>query len=405
MEKSASRHTTPNGSNKKGKSIKGTKNKKRKLKTWHIVLLSVIGLLIIARLVLPIFLLNYVNKVLSEMEGYRGHVEDLDLEILKGGYAVDGFTLQKLEGKIPVPFISANRIAINIEYGALFRHFELVGELLLFGPKVNFVNGPTKETSQTGTEGDWTTPLKKLKTFTLNRVTISNGEVAYYDFHSKPKVDLKLTDLNLLITNLKNVEHKASNLPSTLKITATSIGKGNLDINGKLNVLKEIPDFDMNLKFTNVNLPALNDFVKAYGNFDFEKGKFNLFAEAALSDSYLKGYAQPMMEDVQVLNWKKDKDEPFFQRIWEGIVGTAVDLTENQRKDRFATKIPFEGNIKNMKTDIWATIINIFKNEFIKAFPKATDQSINYADAKKEAKSAANDDKKKEKKKKENKKK
>ena len=41
--------------------------------------------------------------------------------------------------------------------------------------------------------------------------------------------------------------------------------------------------FDLNLKVDPVSLTSLNDFARAYGNFDFEKGTLAVAAELARS--------------------------------------------------------------------------------------------------------------------------
>lgn len=46
----------------------------------------------------------------------------------------------------------------------------------------------------------------------------------------------------------------------------------------KIDPLVAVPTFDMNARLTTLNITQLNDFLKAYGNFDAEKGAGKTFA-------------------------------------------------------------------------------------------------------------------------------
>ncbi len=344
----------------------------KKFIIWAIVLLFIVAV----RYALPPFLLNYTNKILSEMDGYRGHIDGFDFEVAHLGLSVTGFKIERVsKHTMPVPFIFVDEIDTFIDWNSLI-HGKVVGRLIIIRPTINFVEGPTKATTQTGTEGDWTTTLKKLKTYTINKVEIREGKMAYSDFHSKPQVKLFINNISASVTNLRAVVDKDKKLPSHAELTGNSIGGGRLTLVANINAIKKIPDFDLNLKFTDINLVALKDFTQAYAGFDFEKGTLSLYGEAAMDSEHIKGYLQPLLEKIKILDYRKDKKEGFFHVIKEAIIGLVFQITKNQTKDRFATKIPFEGDIKDMNVKVFTTILNIFKNEFIKAYPKAIDNTI-----------------------------
>ena len=164
-------------------------------------------------------------------------------------------------------------------------------------------------------------------------------------------------------------------LPSTVHATATSLGQGNLKLDMKINILKQTPDFDANLEFTKVNLASLNQFAKAYGKFDFEKGSFSMFTEIVLLDGKITGYLKPFFEDVKILDWDKEEGN-FLQKTWEAIVGLTKDIFENKKEDHVATRIPIEGNIEKIDTKVLPTVWNVFRHAFIKAFDQQLEGSL-----------------------------
>lgn len=135
----------------------------------------------------------------------------------------------------------------------------------------------------------------------------------------------------------------------------------------------------MDMKFEGIDMPSLNDFFLAYAGIDIERGTFNIYSEMTVNDGALEGYVKPVAQNVQVLSWKKDKSNP-LNLIWQAIVGLFAEIFENQSEDQFATKIPLDGNLKDIKTSTWPAIWNIFRNAFVKAFEKNTDDTIKFED-------------------------
>jgi hypothetical protein len=146
-----------------------------------------------------------------------------------------------------------------------------------------------------------------------------------------------------------------------------------------INMLKQIPDLDLDLKFEGIHMPALNDFFVAYSKVDIEKGTFNLYSELAVRDSEITGYVKPLAQDIKVVDWEKDKENP-LNLIWQSIVGTVAEFFENQEEDQFATKVPLQGNLENIDSGVWPTIWNVFRNAFVQAFEQNTDNTIKFAD-------------------------
>src|SRR5579864_2733265 len=81
-------------------------SKKRKI--WLIILGSLLVILIALRIALPYILLRLVNKELTTIKGYNGHVDDIDVALIRGAYTIKTIKLEKTGGKIPVPFFSAD---------------------------------------------------------------------------------------------------------------------------------------------------------------------------------------------------------------------------------------------------------------------------------------------------------
>jgi len=63
----------------------------------------------------------------------------------------------------------------------------------------------------------------------------------------------------------------------------------------------------------------------------------------------------------------RDSDNP-IDFIWQGILGGLTRIIRNHPKDRFGTRVPLSGNFDDPSPDVMTTIVNVFRNAFIKAF-------------------------------------
>lgn len=347
------------------------------MKKKYIILIIVLAVIIAIRIALPFIVKDLINKQLADMEGYQGSVEDVDLGLYRGAYVFDSFRIVKMNDSIPVPFVAIQKVDISVHWKALFKG-KIVAEVIFTKPQLNFAvsnsDGGEKEV-QDGSGVDWTEQLKDLIPLKINRVEIVDGNINYKDFTSNPKVDISINNLNLKVTNLTNVKDKTMKLPSTLVASANTFGEGSLYIDGRMNVLKSIPDIDLNFKLENVQLPQLNDFLNAYAKFDAEKGIFNLYTELLIDDGAIDGYVKPILEDVKILDWDEE-EKSFFGKIWEAIAGGVVKIFSNQPEDQFASEVPLSGNLNDLDAGIFPAVVNVLRNAFVEAFNKELEHTI-----------------------------
>ncbi len=334
-------------------------------------------LLIAMRIALPFILKNIINDKLDDLEDYTGSVEDVDLRLFRGAYAIDTVTVQKRTDTVPVPFFAADRIELSLQWDALFDG-AIVGSIKAFYPRLNFTVSYSggEEVTQTGQNVDWYEKVKELLPLRINRIEIIQGQIAYKDYTTQPMVDISIDSLHMVVKNLTNVVDAQKKLPATLKGTGIVAKSGSFNVEAQMDILQEVPDLDLDLKIENVALPSLNDYLKAFTNTDARDGTFNLYTEVILNDGNIEGYVKPVLENIDLIKWKKEEG-PFMDKIWESIVGGVAELFENQPKDRLATEVPLSGNIENVDAGIGVTLWNVVKNAFIKALDKQLNNSLN----------------------------
>ncbi|HTK18403.1 MAG TPA: DUF748 domain-containing protein [Mucilaginibacter sp.] len=341
---------------------------KSTIRGWKLTYITIVLLvlaLIVLRLALPGIVKHYVNKKLNELPGYTGYVEDIDIALWRGAYVIKGLHLKKKTDPAEYPFLRIERSDLSIEWGPLF-HGRLVGKVTCDRPIVNIL--ATESISNEPSKDSWTATLKALMPITINLFTVNDGRFAYYDFQKKPSHEWHLDNLHLEATNLANVQKKGERLPSDVNLSGTAIGGGRLKSYAKVNMLKEMPDFDGGIQLTGIDLLSLNPMLEADVKFDVERGKLDLFSKLSVINGEISGYVKPFIKDLKVLDVKKDikKGGP-LRVVKKAVVGLAASILKNHKTKKIATVVQLHGNINTPKTSAWQTFLGILKNAFIRA--------------------------------------
>lgn len=349
------------------------KRKKRKI---GIILLSIVVVLGVLRLLLPTIVLNYVNRKLNELKEYRGHVQDIDIALIRGAYVIKDIRITKIttEGRRDtIPFFAAPEIDLSVEWRSLFKG-RIVGEIHVEDPVLNFVKGKHKGEDVKADTADFRGLVRDVMPLRVNHFTINRAQIHYIDLTREPPVDVALSELYITASNLSNVNDSAKLLPASLKARGKAYD-GEFTLQTDFDALAGTPTFDLNAEFKNVDLVQLNDFLRAYGNFDVKRGTFGLYTEFAAKEGAFGGYVKPLISDLDIVQWNKEEGN-VGQVLWETLIGSAAELLENQPRDQIASKIPISGKFDDPKTNLWSAIGTVLRNAFVQALKPSIDRTI-----------------------------
>jgi len=270
---------------------------------------------------------------------------------------------------VPVPFFAAPRVDFALEWDALW-HRRLVGRVLMQQPELNFVDAPTEGETQTGAGGAWLQLIRDLFPFRINRAIIQNGSVHLRAFQTEKPLDVYLSDVDATIDNLGNIRDFTTPLAATVQARALAMEQAKLDFKMTLDPFSYRPTFHLALRLLGLDVTRLNELALAYGKFDFKRGWFDLVIEADAKEGQLSGYVKPLFRDLKVFDLAKDLEGAnVIQAFWQALVGAVTGLLKNQPRDQFGTLIPFSGDYsRTTNTDILATIGNMLRNAFVRAY-------------------------------------
>lgn len=349
---------------------------KRRKRKWKIIVV-ILGLLVCVRIAMPYVILHYANEKLANLEGYYGHIDDIDLNLYRGAYVINDIYINNVEEKDTTEFFNAPRIDLSVEWDAIFNG-KLVGEVEFESPVIRYTMG--KELGKGEVKDDSANFIQLVNDFMplrINRFAVMDGEIHYVDLAKNPVVDVPMTAVNIEGTGLTNEKDSTILLPADIKMDA-ALYNGKLTINTKLDPLNEIPTFDLNATLTNTDLTNFNNFFRAYANFDVEKGSMSLYCEVAASDGEFTGYVKPLMSDLKVVEITHEEGS-LPQIAWEAFLGGVVEVFSNQPKDQFATKVELNGRFSKPDVDVVNAIFAVLRNAFIEALKPSLDNDVTIA--------------------------
>lgn len=345
------------------------------------LLIFFVVLLVVARLLLPYFVLRYVNKQLADMGDYTGHIDDVDIQLIRGAYQIDDLRIRKVNGKIKEPFLYIPKTDLSVEWKSLFKG-KLVSEVETYEPELNFAFSEDEAANQTGAEVDWTAYLKKLLPISINRFAVINGRVDLTSLITQPRADLSLQKLQAEIRNIRNVVDEGKKLPSPVVASGDVPGYGGtMNFSANMNLLKVVPDFDYNLRFSDIQLVKVNPLAREYANLDFERGTVSVYSEMAMLDGKLNGYLKPLTKDMKIFKLNEHENRSVGRFFTELVAQAGTAILKNQKKDQVATRIPLNGTVDDIETAVWPTIFGVLRNAYIEAFKGEFDNNITLKDA------------------------
>lgn len=348
--------------------------KRYALPLWTLLTLAIA--LLALHIALPLLLRDYLNERLANMGDYRGQISDIDLALWRGAYQIKGLNIVKLNGQVPVPLLEAPVIDLAVSWRELWNNRSIVAEVAFERPQLTFVDGGNAANSQTGEGVDWRAQLRGLLPIHINEIRVIDGTLAFRNFTAKPPVDLQASEINGSILNLSNVSVADNTRPASLQATAKVFEQAPVQASANFDPLGQLDDFDLRLRITDIQLKQLNSFTRAYADFDFAAGQGDFVMELDARQGKLKGYAKPLLRNMEVFDWQQDvaaKDKNLLTGAWEALVGGGSWLLKNQRKDQFATRVNIEGDLKTYDISRWQAFKAILRNAFVRAFSSRFD--------------------------------
>jgi hypothetical protein len=320
-------------------------------------------LLIVLRLALPVIGKAVINNALENKLGvYTGQIKDFDLSLYRGAYQVEGLDIRKKGSKDVNPLIGIGEIDLSISWRALLSG-KLACDIRLREPEVQIIDSGNKDKTQLGKEEpkkNWAKVFETIIPIDVENVLVHRGKVLFLNRDLEDPVPVRLEKIALSLQRIQT--HNAKTM-SPFLFSAVAQGHAYLTIEGKMNLLAEDPQMDLNYQLENFKVQTINKTLRAYVPIDVTQSTMSLYGEFISKEGSADGYVKAFLKDTDIVRPKQSMLNTKHLLI-ELASGISNWFLENDDANQVAALIPFKYRAGKWDVDtreaFWSTIENKF---------------------------------------------
>jgi len=211
------------------------------------------------------------TKVNRALKGYTARITSLDFHPL--GLSLDLKDVTVTQDAHPDPAVlHTERLSASVHWRALLRG-RLVADIEIDKPTVH-INLPQarREIDDPVPVKDrgWQEALEAVYPLKINHFEVRGGDVTYVD--QGPFKPLRLRNLDLVATNIRNVRSKDQVYPSEIRVSAVVFESGRVVVDGRADFMAEPhPTIRGNVDLANIELDYFKPITNRY-NLQVDKG-------------------------------------------------------------------------------------------------------------------------------------
>jgi hypothetical protein len=347
-----------------------------------IIILSTVLLIIIGiNLALPSIITNQLNKQINNTRGIDGHIDHVDLSLVRGAYKIYGLTLYLQQLPTDKPNIYVEQIDLSILWSAILKG-KIVAE-------VDIKNGEMAFTDEREVKNDvneqvknsdvWISLIDFASPISIDKVSLHNITATLVMNSGVQTQSNYIDSINGEITNITNSYQFTGNKIANFDIQGKLMSEADITLSGSLDPESPKPTFDINMEMTALNVTQLESMINFYAPFDIEQGKVDIAIELASTNGAVEGYVKAGIYNADIFTWKEDITEDndgIITGMFEGIIDGLSTVFESGKKEVVAVKMPIAGTLEQTKVSTWDALISLFHNAFINTYTIEVDGSI-----------------------------
>jgi len=213
----------------------------------------------------------------------------------------------------------------------------------------------------------------QLPRFKLSSAVLTDGEINVAGIPGEKGADVSIDRLNLWAENITNSTDLAPTLLAKLTTDARVLASGKFQLRAQGYPLAQVPTFDADLSSSDIDLSELRNIIEKAVGIDVRGGVAGLYVEAAAADGYIRGYAKPVFDHLEL---EPPPNSGFAAHIKARAARALAWIFKNKRKDRIATRLDFEGSIEDPDLDIADALLRFIRNAFSTAERASLDHRI-----------------------------
>jgi uncharacterized protein involved in outer membrane biogenesis len=211
------------------------------MRRWWIWLVGAVGLLLVAAVIGSLFidepLRRYVERQMNaQLQGYTVHIGALDVHPFSFSADLKEVVIRQDAHPDP-PIMHVPELRASVQWRALLSR-RVVADVQIQQPAVHLNLTQVREEARDEVpmrERGWQEAVQAALPLQINELRVVNGGVTYIDVD--PARPLRLRQLNMHASNIRNVKSNAGTYPSDLQIDAALDGVGHMALKGQADFL------------------------------------------------------------------------------------------------------------------------------------------------------------------------
>jgi hypothetical protein len=173
--------------------------------------------------------------------------------------------------------------------------------------------------------------------------------------------------LSQLALELDNFSNRFSEGTGHARLRGRFMGSGATDGTATFQPERSGPEFDLEVRIVDTELPALNELLRAHGRFDVAAGLFSLYSEIHVEDGRTSGYVKPLFRGLEVHDPAQDRRDGPVREAYEQLVGGITELLENRAREEVATQTDVSGPLEDPDLDTFELVVRLVENAFVRS--------------------------------------
>ena len=179
------------------------------------------------------------QKMNRSLKGYRVHIGALDFHPIGASLDLHDIRLVRTDEPDP-PVATVARWSASVHWRALLSG-HLVNDQEIERPRFHITRTLARQETGSDTavkDRGWQDAVESVYPFKINQVTITDAELMYLD-EAKPEQPLRIRDMNLYASNIRNVQSGDQDYPSEFWLKGTLFESGTIRLDGRADFLAE----------------------------------------------------------------------------------------------------------------------------------------------------------------------
>jgi hypothetical protein len=205
----------------------------------------------------------------------------------------------------------------------------------------------------------------------VDRLELHQGDLGVVDETADPHYRVFVDQAEVIV---RNVSIPSSDRQGSTTLKGRFMGSGDTLVKATFRP-GERAAVEGSVRIEPTPLTALNDVLRAYGDFDVTRGEFELYTELSVRGTSVEGYVKPIIHDMDVYDSEQDAEKGIFKKAYEAIVGAGATVLRNQPRDQVATRVPISGRLDDPNLSTVQAIVGLVRNAFIEAIRPGLEQN------------------------------